>query len=126
MIREIQVGDLDRLKFIHEKYYKDQFEFPDFLNHYLCAFTIVDDNDDSIILTGGVRTIIECVALTDKSKSVKIRRAALYELLTASQYVSGKAGYNQLHAFIQEDIWMNQLFKAGFSPTAGKPVVIGL
>jgi len=125
MIREIHVGDLDRLKFIHQKYYSSQFEFPDFLTHFLCAFTIIDDHDN-IILTGGIRTIIECVALTDKAQPVKIRRAALYELLAASQYVVSRAGYDEIHAFIQDNTWMDQLLKAGFSPTKGKSVVIGL
>jgi len=124
MIREIQVGDLEQLKWIHAKYYKDQFEFPDFLEHFLCVFTVTD-NSGSIITTGGVRTVIESIAITDQSRSVRVRRRALYELLAASQYVISKSGYEHLHAFIQDEKWYNHLLKIGFVPTKGKALVIG-
>ena len=124
MIREIQIGDYDRLKYIHEKYYKHEFEFPDFLNHFLCAFTIIGDDGD-IVLTGGIRTIVECVALTDKNKSPFIRRKALVELMAASQYVMDRSGYDEMHAFVQDDKWLDQLKRSGFRNTRGQSIVLG-
>ena len=124
MIREIRKNDLYQLKEIHQKFYENEFNFPDFFENFLCVFTVVDDNDN-IISTGGVRTIIEAVAITDKDKSVRARRVALYELLAASQYVINRSGYNELHAFIQDPIWREHLIKAGFVPTKGNALVIG-
>ena len=126
MIRSIQKEDFGRLYTIWEKFYKNEFEFPDFLSNYLCAFSSVDSNGD-IISTGGIRTIVEIVAMTDLDKSAFKRRRALYEILAASTFTAGKYGFNELHAFIIENKrWENCLQKVGFRPTRGNGLVLSL
>lgn len=124
MIREIRKEDFAQLKVIHEKYYQNEFDFPDFYKNFLCAFTIVD-NDDNIISTGGIRTIVESVAITDKSRTVRERRSALYELLAASQYVTARSGYEHIHAFVTDNKWCRQLIKAGFIHVRGTAIITG-
>lgn len=113
MIRSILPNDLDQLKRIHEKFYSNEFAFPDFLNKYLCAFSVVDDNDN-IISTGGVRLILESVIITDQDLSPRKRMKALYEILTASQFVAQNNGFHTLNAFVDNEIWRKHLMKIGF------------
>lgn len=123
MIRLMQDSDLAEIKKIHEKYYKKEFTFPDF-NKFLANFVIVHDNQ--IISAGGVRTIAESVLITNKDLSPRARRAALYDVLNASAYICQKNEYHELHAFIQEDNWYNQLKRIGFKDCVGKALVIGV
>lgn len=122
-VRNINSSDIDTLKRIHELYFKNEFDFPDFLNGWLCSF-LVENEDGRIISAGGVRCITESVLITDKSFSVRERKEALMEMLRASIYTSHKFNFDQLHAFIQNDNWYNHLLKVGFKPTKGKSMVL--
>lgn len=124
MIRSLQIEDLEIIAQIHQKFYKDEFELPNFLNNYLCAF--VESDEQGIITVGGVRTILECIAITDKDRSVKDRRKALYNILRASSYFAEKYNYNQLHAFVQDDNWVRHLNKVGFISTKGKSLILNI
>lgn len=113
MIRALQPNDIDELKKIHASYYSCEFEFPDFLNNFLCCF-VVTDNRGNIISGGGVRLIAESVIVTDKSYSIDDRRKALYQVLDASEFLVKKADFCHLHAVTDNAKWMRHLSKAGF------------
>jgi len=112
MIRSIQLGDASWICDIWEKWYKDEMPCPNFLDKFLCAFTVM--NNDQPIIIGGVRTIAESVILTDKSLPKKTRMRAIYETLEASKFVANRSGYNNLNAFIHDPIWARCLIKMGF------------
>lgn len=122
MIRGIKEEDLIWIRTVHEKYYFDEFSLPDFNKHFINAFVIANDNEE-IITVGGVRPILEIVALTDKGKNVKDRISALNDLLTISAFVASHDEFEELHAFIQDKNWLNQLKRKGFVETKGKSLV---
>ena len=124
-IRAITLKDIEILKDLHYRFYKDEFEFPDFLNNFLSSFVVTDDND-KIIIGGGVRLITESVIVTDKNYPIKDRRLALLEILRASMFTAARENYNELHAFVQDDKWMRHLKTHGFRDTKGKALVINL
>jgi hypothetical protein len=124
-IRDFKEQDIERIRTIYDRFFSNQFEFPDFLKGYLCAF-VVEDNDGDIINAGGVRSIAEVVVVTDLNKPVKERRAGLLETLNASRYIADRYQFDSLHAFVQNDIWRHQLLKHGFQDCKGKPVFIGV
>ena len=113
IIRGMIPTDTINLERIHNWYYKSEFEFPDFFNSYLCAFT-VEAGDNRIISGGGVRPIAEIVLVTDKHYSTRIRREALYRSLEASCYVAKKSGFSKLHAVTEDETWANQMIRSGF------------
>ena len=122
-IRELKSTDVNVIREIHDKYFKTEFELPDFFDKFLCAFVVTDSND-IIISSGGVRLIPESILITNKDFSVRTRREALYRILDASVYVTKNHGYSQLHAFIQDDIWKQQLKKIGFNSCKGDAIYI--
>lgn len=122
-IRPITVFDLNKLKLAHEEYFAKEFDFPD-LRKFYSAF-IVENKDGEMISAGGVRPISEAIIITDMSKSVKERREALYQLFQAMLFTNSKLGFDQLHAFVQDETWLKHLIKVGFRPTTGKALVIG-
>lgn len=122
--RAIESSDLDELKRIHSQYFRDEFDFPSFLEGFNCSFLIEDDNN--IIVAGGIRPIAEVVAITNKSLPNKIKIEALKEFLNVSKYIGDRFRYESLHAFIQDDIWLKQLMRNGFQPTKGRSVLYHL
>lgn len=124
IIRTFDKSDVDELKVIHERYYQDKFPFPDFFNHFVGRFSVVDDTD-RIISAGGVRLLLESVIITDKAYSLKQRRNALLMILQASLFCMGRNKFDQLHAFIQDDeVWVKALKHYGFQDINGKGLVI--
>ena len=123
IIRGYSNRDFNQLSKIHHEQYADEFSIDEFsTNNYLGHFSVLDD--DQLISTGGVRLIPEVVVVTDKNRPVKIRREALIKVLQASGYMVGNLGHTQLHAFVQDQVWLEQLLKRGFRKTAGQSVVI--
>lgn len=110
---------------IHERYFEHDFPFPDFMYKFLCAFTVTDEKD-KIIAIAGIKPIAESIVLTDKGYSPRDRRYALYQILQASEYISKKHGFTQLHAFIQDDKFYTQMKRAGFDDINGRGVVRNL
>jgi len=125
-LREFRPSDISELKEIHSKHFSHEFTFPDFLSGYLCAFTALDDEKGEIVVAGGVRTIAELVIVTDKSKTGKIRRDALYKMLEASAFVASKTKYDQLHAFVQDERWESILKRVGFVTCKGNALCLSL
>lgn len=122
MIRELRSRDLIKLKEIHGKYYEKEFKFPDFRDHFICAYVVEDEG--RIITAGGVRTIVECIAITDKDISVRDRIHGLGYILNASKYFSEQSNYHEIHAFVQDEGWKRQLLKKGFTKTRGQSLVL--
>jgi hypothetical protein len=122
-IRSIETSDFEQIRAIHEKHYREEFSLPDFINKFICAY-VVENSKDKIISVAGVRTIVECIAITNKDASVRERRDALLQILEASKYFAAANGYSELHAFIQEEAWKHHLEKFGFHKTKGKALVL--
>jgi len=118
-IRTVNRDDLAKIKAIHHKFYANEFEFPE--DHYLGAFIIEKDNE--VITAGGVRTLAEITAVTNKDINPRLRIAALKMLLQASSFVCGNSGYSHLHAFVQDENWNMQLQRNGFFPTKGNALI---
>src|SRR6266478_5364186 len=116
--RALEQNDIEKLRWIHEKYYSDQFLFPDFLQGFLCAFVMVN-SDNEIVSAGGLRPIVESIIITNKDMPVREKREALYQVLDVTAFVAGKNGYDQITCFVQENKWERHLKKIGFSVCKG-------
>lgn len=125
IFRNYEQRDFNQVKEIHDKYYKHEFELEELFEKSIQIIVVVDNND-KIINICAARTIIELVAITNKDFSARKRVQSLKSVLQAMNYVLKRSGFNQLHAFIQDDNWMKHLLKNGFRPTKGQSVVIDL
>lgn len=122
IIRNYQDNDLEQLKVIHERYYKDEFSISEFYQKFIGCFVVIEN--DKMICAGGVRPIAESVIVTDKSFSARQRRDALLQMLQAHTFVSNRNDFKQLHAFIQDPLWKAQLLDYGFKECKGNALVI--
>lgn len=112
--RAMNPEDIPKIRELHERFYSD-LEFPDFLHGFLCGFTITDENDE-IVVAGGVQPIGEIILVTDKDKSrIKIGRALL-EARNISLYVGNKFGLDELVAFVKNDEYARHLVRHDFYP----------
>ena len=121
-VKVFKPSDIEQAREIHEKFYKDEFSFPDFYNKFIVAFNISDG--DTIISCGGIRTILESVIITNKDLDPKTRREALYKMLEASSYVANRRDFTQIHAFIQDAKWERHLKRIGFKEIKGTGLVL--
>ena len=121
-VRAIIQDDYTQLKELHEKFYKDEFILPDFINNYLLGFVVEENNN--IITIGGIRTIAEVILVTDKSQSVRVRRDSLLEALRVAVLTARNNKFDQIHAFIQDPKWKQHLEKIGFHETKGTALVL--
>ena len=125
MIRSLMKRDVEKVRSIHEEFYKNEFDISQ-LNNLTCGFTAVDEYDN-IISAGGIRTIMEMIIVTDKNYDVAKRQVALYDMLKTAGNTTKTAGYNNLHAFIQDEKWARYLIKhVGFKPVVGTSLIIGV
>lgn len=124
-IRALEKTDISSIREIHERFYSNEFECPNFFDKFLCGY-IVEDGNHNVICAGGIRNIPEAIIVTDKSLPVKLRREALLKVLDASQFIARKFGHEHLHAFVQNSQWCEQLKKYGFAPTKGIALSIGV
>jgi len=120
--RAVTQYDYTKLKEIHEKFYKDEFILPDFINNYLLGFVV--EEHGNIITIGGIRTIAEVILVTDKSQSVRVRRDSLLEALRVAVLTARNNKFDQIHAFIQDPKWKRHLEKVGFHETKGTALVL--
>jgi len=96
---------------------------PNFGTGYLAGLAAVGDKGQ-IISAAGIRLIPEVVMITDKLQPIEDRRLALLELLRACCFVAEKDGFDQIHAFVQDEKWKRHLLKAGFRGTKGEALVL--
>lgn len=125
IVRRMNPSDIHALGKIHEKFYESEFSFSDLFGNSLSSLVVTDD-DDKIILGGQVRVIAEACIVTDKDVKVEERRRALVNILNHFRQGAGCKGFDQLHAFVQDEKWKRHLIKAGFKPTKGEALVISV
>ena len=124
-IRSITKDDIEPLCDIHDKFYKHEFEFPDFDEKFYCAYVVTDDNDKIITLCA-IRPIAEVIALTDKNFSTRKRINAHHESFNVAKYIALQYNHNQIHAFVQDSKWLEQLKTVGFKSTKGQSLVLNV
>lgn len=124
-LRILLPSDLGRVREIHEKFYKEQFDFPDFYNKFLGLFVATNDNNQ-IVAAGGIKSVVESYLITNQDVSIIERREALLKVLEANKYVAGLNGFDQIFAFVQEDKWKEHLEKVGFKDCKGKAIYLNL
>ena len=122
-LRAFQNEDIFEIKRIYESFYNDN-EYPHFETGYYDVFIVTDDND-KIISIGGVKPIMEIIALTNQDKSVRDRKDALIQIMDTSIYTAVKFGFNQLHAFVHDDSeWIEHLKKVQFKVSDNKVLIL--
>lgn len=117
MVRLLNGSDLPALLSIHQKFHEKDFPFPSFNGHFLGSYAITDDND-KIIVAGGLEQIVEMIALHDMSRPITERREAFYKLLQCCLFMADKCGYDQVHCqpLPASKSWERHIVKAGFKP----------
>jgi hypothetical protein len=123
MIRSIHPNDLEKLRRVHELYFAQEFDFPDFMQ-YLCAFVIEDDK--GIITAGGIRDIAECVLVTDMSRKPTDRARALYQVKDAVSSICRGLNYDQVYIWSQQPKYTKRLLKNGFKLPVGQSLILDL
>jgi hypothetical protein len=102
--------DYWRVKELHDKHYPE-FDFPK-LNDMLNAFVIEDDQ--GIIMAGGVENVAEAVLVTNKDRSRITIGRALVEAQTISLFTCKSFRIRELYAFVNNDEYAEHLIKHGF------------
>lgn len=115
---------MTQLKELYEKFFKEEFDLPDF-SRFLFSL-VVRDEHGAVITAGGVRTIAESIIITDKDYPIEARLAALKQMQGAQAYLAQQVGYDQLHAFVQDEKWLTHLKKHGFKDCIGKALYLPL
>lgn len=109
-IRSIKTSDLELIHQIHERDYPDLEEVD--WNHLLSAFVIEDNNE--LIMAGGIEPIAEALLVTDKTKSrIKIGKA-LVEAQKFCKYICKEYAIRDLHAFTTNEEYAKHLIQHGF------------
>ncbi len=113
-IRALTIKDMEEVNRLHDKYFGNQFEKTDFMNNFLSAFAITED-DDKLVMAGGVRPIAETILVTDKESNPHLLGNALLEALRFSRYTCNVHKIEFLHAFVKDEAYKRHLLKHGFS-----------
>lgn len=110
-IRTLSNSDIPKLKEIHDRDYPE-LEF--FLDRPLLSAFVIEDNDDKIVLAGGIEGIAESLLLTDKTQSrIKIGKA-LVEAQRYSLFTCGRHNIQELYAFVSDEEYADHLLRHGF------------
>lgn len=105
------INDINEVSRLHDKYYSE-FRFPSF-GQMLNAF-VIEDEDNSIIMAGGVENVAETVLVTNKEKSrIKIGKA-LVEAQQCATFTCKAHGINDLYAFVKDEEYAQHLLQHGF------------
>lgn len=119
IIREPKTLDKPEIDRIYNTYFKEN-EYPP------STFVVADDND-KLVLAGGVKTIAEFAVISDQSRSVRIRQEALLHALGSAVLLANGMKYLQLHAFVDGDSsFVNHLQRYGFKLINAKVLVLDL
>lgn len=118
-------NDLLLLKIIHDKFYSNDFAFPDFKRNFLTSFKILNDNNE-LITAGGIKLNPEVILLTDKEKSVNERIHALISVAQMCGFIAKSAGHDLISVSISDDEkYVEILKKYGFRDSRGTHLVFG-
>lgn len=116
-IRKLHKSDVPLLKEIHDRDYPE-LEF--FLDRPLLSAFVIEDDDEKIVLAGGVEGIAESLLLTDKTQSrIKIGKA-LVEAQRFSLFTCGRHNIQELYAFVTDDDYAKHLIQHGFQKREDK------
>lgn len=119
--RPIEIKDIKDIELLHNKFFSD-FDFPDFSS--LVNGFIIEDENDEIVIAGGVEVIAESLLVTNKDKSrIKIGKA-LVMAQGISSYTCWAAGIRELHAFVDDTDYARHLVKHGFEERTEKRVLV--
>lgn len=121
MLREPSKTDLDRIREIHEKYYKNEFPFPN-LDHFM-SFLVAYEGS-KIIAAGGVRSIAELIVITDQDTPIFSRKRNLTDLLWHSKTVASAFGYSHLYSHSEGAEWIKAQKLIGFKQFKAVPLVL--
>lgn len=120
--RPVTLDDIETIRKLHEKNYPE-LEFPDFTK-MLSSFIIEDNND--IIMTGGVKLISEALLITNKDMSrIKIGKA-LVIAQGACIHIAKKFNINNVYAFSDNNDYIRHLIKHGFEERYDRTLVMRL
>lgn len=119
-VRCITDKDIEELKGIWYEHYRNEFDFPDFRKFH-CGYII--DSNGTIVTAGGVKLIAESILVTDKNANKFTRFKALNLALDMNKYFCRESGIEQIHAFVQNPAFRDQLIRHGFSFTRGEALV---
>lgn len=118
-IRQPELPDRPEIDRIHHAYFKAN-EYPK------CLFVVADD-DDKLVVAGGVKTIAEFAVVSDQARSVKVRQEALLHALGAAILIANDMKFKQLHAFVDANSsFVNHLKRYGFKLIDAKVLVLDL
>jgi len=108
-VRELYREELPYIQELHDKFYGKDFYLPDLTQGFLVGFTITND-EDKLIIAGGVRPIAETIIVTDKeSHSMITIGRALIKALDISEYVCRRHEIKLLHAFVKNEGYKKHL-----------------
>lgn len=121
--RGIAFNDLEKIKEINEIGFPD-LELPDF-KKMLGGFIIEDENNE-IVMAGGIKLISECLLVTNKNMSrIKIGKA-LVIAQGACIHTSLSFNIKDIYAFTHNEDYTRHLIKHGFIEKEGKTLLMGL
>lgn len=124
-LRSYKPSDLNRIREIHQQYHEKGFEFPDIERAITKA--VVTNRDEEVIAFGVARTIAESIMILDPSQSLREKTKALEMLIRHGIFGCELAGYDQLHAFVQDEHFKQVLEKHfAFRECVGKALVLDI
>lgn len=112
-IRGFTPNDIGKVRALHNEYYP-QFDFPDFLR--LLVGYVVED-EEGIILAGGVECVGEAVLVTNRARNAMTIGRALLEAKRANMFTCRRVGIRDLYAFVDNDDYAKHLIQHGFVET---------
>jgi hypothetical protein len=122
IVRAFEDKDIDKVEDIHKKYFTSEFDIDNF-NHLIRSAFVVEKHGD-IICVGGVKSLAECVLITDMGISHITRTKALRQALNIFGYIARQTGHDSIHAFVNDDQWRDHLIDEGFKVCKGTPLVL--
>ena len=114
-IRLLELDDLPKLVEIHEKFYKDQFEFPIGSDRKQLDKYIVTDENDNILIFGTLEVNAELVALSDLDADIKLRREAYSRIIAANLFGANNYNLPYIYASATSEAMAKHLKHRGFT-----------
>lgn len=116
--------DLEKLREIHEKFYQEEFNFPDFSKNWLSTFKIINGNNE-LITAGGIKLFPELVLLTDQNASASNRAFGLNAALQIATLVANN--HDGVFCSVKKDSkWHEQLRSVGFRDAQDHNMILSL
>ena|SRR5258706_11547289 len=126
VIRKPEYLDKREIDKIYNEFFSNN-EYPDFFNKEIfpCPFVVTDDNNEKVILAGGVKQVAEVVVVSDQNLSKRTRFDALLQALGSSIFITQGMQHHQIHVFVNNDEkYVKTLQKFGFKLIDAKLLVL--